>query len=103
MSWKECREKVDEFFDTYQIALARQLSTADWTHIVPEIQTISDKLIEDIPNAENEEESIGFAVFNNAGKRILHDGEKGRDFLRSAKRAALEPNGSTTKTGVSSD
>lgn len=80
LSWKECREKVDEFFDTYQIALARQLSTADWTHIVPEIQTISDKLIEDIPNAENEEESIGFAVFNNAGKRILHDGEKGRDF-----------------------
>lgn len=80
LSWKECREKVDEFFDTYQIALARQLSTADWTHIVPEIQTVSDKLIEDIPNAENEEESIGFAVFNNSGKRIFHDGEKGRDF-----------------------
>lgn len=80
LSWKECRKKVDEFFDTYQIALARQLSTADWTHLVSDAQTVSDKLIDGISNAENEEESIGFAVFNNAGQRVFHDGEKGRDF-----------------------
>lgn len=80
LSWKECREKVNEFFDTYQIALARQLSIADWTHAAPGIQKISDRLIDDIPNAENEEEAIGFAVFNNAGERVFHDGEKGRDF-----------------------
>ena len=25
VSWFECREKIDEFFDTYQINLAKQL------------------------------------------------------------------------------
>lgn len=33
LSWKETKEKVDEFFDTYQMALARQLAGrtgADW-------------------------------------------------------------------------
>ena len=80
LSWKECSKKIGEFFDTYQIALARQLSTADWTHLIPETQTVSDKLVKSISNAESEEESIGFAVFDNAGKRVFHDGEKGRDF-----------------------
>ena len=80
VSWRECREKVDEFFDTYQLALARQLSTADWTHVVPESQEITDQLIEDVSNAESEEDSIGFAIFSNAGERIFHDGEKGKDF-----------------------
>ena len=80
LSWKECREKVDEFFDTYQIALARQLSTADWSHITLGIQKISDRLVDDIHNADDEDESIGFAVFSNEGKRIFHDGENGKDF-----------------------
>ena len=26
LSWQETKEKIDEFFDTYQIALARQLA-----------------------------------------------------------------------------
>lgn len=63
LSWKECREKVDEFFDTYQIALARQLSTADWSHITPGIQKISDRLVDDIHNADDEDESIGLCRF----------------------------------------
>lgn len=80
LSWKEAREKVDEFFDTYQIALARRLSTTDWSNITHEMQKISDKLVDDISNAEDEDESIGFAVFNNEGERIFHDGENGRYF-----------------------
>ena len=80
LSWKEASEKVDEFFDTYQIALARRLSTTDWTNITHEMQKISDKLVDDIHNAEDEDESIGFAVFNNEGERIFHDGENGRYF-----------------------
>ena len=79
-SWLETKEKTDEFFDTYQIALARRLSTTDWTNITPEMQKISDKLVDDISNAEDEDESIGFAVFNNEGERIFHDGENGRYF-----------------------
>ena len=67
LSWKEASEKVDEFFDTYQIALARRLSTTDWSNITHEMQKISDKLVDDIHNAEDEDESIGFAVFSNDG------------------------------------
>lgn len=80
LSWKECQEKIDEFFDTYQIALARRLSTANWNGFTPETQKISDEIIDDIDNAEDEDESIGFAVFSNDGKQIFNDGENGRYF-----------------------
>ena len=30
VSWFEAKESTDEFFDTYQMALARNLSSADW-------------------------------------------------------------------------
>ena len=30
LSWQESREQLDEFFDTYQLRLARQLATARW-------------------------------------------------------------------------
>ena len=30
LSWQECRDKVDEFFNTYQLLLARSLSITDW-------------------------------------------------------------------------
>lgn len=80
LSWTECREKVDEFFDTYQIALARRLSTANWEQIAPGMQEISDGLVKDIRNADDEDDAVGFAVFNSEGRRIFHDGENGRDF-----------------------
>ena len=80
LSWKECREKIDEFFDTYQIALARRLSTANWNGFTPETQKISDEIIDNIDNAEDEDEAIGFAVFSNDGKQIFNDGENGRYF-----------------------
>lgn len=35
LSWQETKEKIDEFFDTYQIALARQLAAADWGVWIP--------------------------------------------------------------------
>ena len=79
-SWKETGEKVDEFFDTYQMALARQLSAADWSRTTPQIQNITDKLIKRIDNAEDEDEAIGFAVFNRQGQMVFHDNENGKDF-----------------------
>lgn len=80
LSWTECREKVDEFFDTYQIALARRLSTANWEQTASGMQEISDGLVKDIPNADDEDDAVGFAVFNSEGQRIFHDGENGRNF-----------------------
>ncbi len=80
LSWKETNEKTDEFFDTYQMALARQLSSADWSSLTPAAQNITDKLIKHVDNADDEDEAIGFAVFNHAGKMVFHDNENGKYF-----------------------
>ena len=63
LSWKETKEKVDEFFDTYQMALARQLAGADWSGLAAGAQKITDRMIENVHNADDEDEAIGFAVF----------------------------------------
>lgn len=79
-SWKETREKIDEFFDTYQIALARQLATADWKNIASESQQVTNQSVKEIHNADDEDEAIGFAVFDLSGKMIFHDNENGKYF-----------------------
>ena len=80
LSWKETKEKVDEFFDTYQMALARQLAGADWSGLAAGAQKITDQMIENVHNADNEDEAIGFAVFDRDGHLIFHDNENGKDF-----------------------
>ena len=80
LSWKETREKINEFFDTYQMALARQLAAADWSNASPEIQRRTNKLIKKVEDADDEEEAIGFAVFDDQGKMVFNDGEKGKYF-----------------------
>ena len=67
LSWNECRDKIDEFFDTYQLALAKSLSTKNWDEISNHSQKLSDKIIKSVTNAEEDDEAIGFAVFNNTG------------------------------------
>ena len=80
LSWHETKEKVDEFFDTYQMLLARQLAASDWNIISPETQQRTNKIIKNIKNADEEDEAIGFAVFNQDGRIIFHDNENGRYF-----------------------
>lgn len=80
VSWHESRDKADEFFDTYQMVLARQLAAADWNGVSPSLQQITNHLIDNIKNAEDEDEAIGFAVFNQDGRIIFHDNENGRYF-----------------------
>ncbi len=79
-SWEETNEKTNEFFDTYQVALARQLAAADWNAIQINDTDLTDELIDDIDNGDTEDEAIGFAVFNQQGDKIFHDGENGRYF-----------------------
>ncbi len=80
LSWFECREKIDEFFDQYQILMARQLASADWSSLAPETQNITNKIIKHIHNADEEDEAIGFAVFSHSGEMIFHDNENGKYF-----------------------
>ena len=47
-SWLESKEKADEFFDQYQMLLARQLASADWSSIAPDAQKVTNKIIKRI-------------------------------------------------------
>ncbi len=86
LSWYESREYVDEFFDTYQLLLARQLSTADWTNITPGTQNRVNHIIKDLDDdGDDEDESLGFAVFNKDGEMIFNDDEDGKSFDYAAR------------------
>ncbi len=84
LSWFECHEKIDEFFDQYQILMARQLASADWSALTPGVQKQTDKIISRISNADEEDEAIGFAVFSRTGEMVFHDNENGKHFAFSA-------------------
>ena len=56
-SWHENREQLDEFFDTYQLRLARQLAAADWTALRPDAQSAADRIMKNIDN-DGEELSL---------------------------------------------
>ena len=85
LAWYESREQIDEFFDTYQLALARQLSTADWDDVTPKTQKIANKVIDNLKDSgEDEDEALGFAVFDKNGKMVFHDNEKGKFFKYNA-------------------
>lgn len=80
LAWTETKEKIDEFFDTYQMAMARQLSSTDWSRIDKNTQKKTDNLLDDIHGADEEDEAIGFAIFDTKGRKIFHDDENGKDF-----------------------
>ncbi len=81
LSWAESREQIDEFFDTYQLVLGRQLAAADWHNIQPTTQHRIDQLIDNLDNdGEEDDEALGFAVFDTQGKMIFNDGNKGKRF-----------------------
>lgn len=85
-SWYESREQFDEFFDTYQTLLARQLSTADWSSLSSDSQKKTNKIINSLHNdGEEEEEALGFAVFNHKGEMIFNDDQKGAHFIYNPK------------------
>lgn len=80
LSLKETKESIDEFFDTYQMALARNLSSVDWQHMNSAIKKQTDKNLKHIRNADDDDDAIGFAVFNLEGQRVFDDNEKGLKF-----------------------
>lgn len=80
MSWLESKETIDEFFDTYQMALARQMAVSDWNSITPELQKRTNAIIKNIQGADDDDEAVGFAVFDRNGKIVFHDNEHGKNF-----------------------
>ncbi len=81
LSWIENKEQMDEFFDTYQLHLARQLTTVDWEKISWETQQKTDSLIKKMQQeGEEDDDALGFAVFDLQGNLVFHDNEKGQYF-----------------------
>lgn len=62
-SWFESREKIDEFFDQYQILLARQLASADWSGLSADSQKATNRIIGGIDNADRRRRSDRFCRF----------------------------------------
>lgn len=93
ISYKETRESIDEFFDTYQMALGRQLAAADWSGVSLKTQKATDKLIKGIENADDDDDAVGFAIFSPQGEMIFHDNENGKYLPRRKQPEALPTNG----------
>lgn len=81
-AWKECREYIDEFFDTQQMLFAKQLATADFSDAVTSLPRNKQVMpgVKKKSLGNQEDEALGFAVFTREGERILTDGEKGGRF-----------------------
>ena len=80
-SWYEGKEKIDEFFDTYQVVMARKLASLDWNNLNSENQAKIDDLIKNVDDdGEEDDDALGFAVFNRAGERIFSDNNEGKYF-----------------------
>lgn len=77
LSWRQSAAQLDEFFDTYQLLLARQLASANWENIDEAVLNIDDDNFDD---GEEEDEALGFAVFNANGQLVFSDDENGRYF-----------------------
>lgn len=82
VSWREGREHLDEFFDSYQLLLAYQLSAADWRNVDQSARPGPFKGLEKEGGSDGEadDEALGFAVFDADGRLLFSDGENGRRF-----------------------
>lgn len=93
LTWRESREQLDEFFDSYQILLAHQLAAADWKSLTSgeaagsrnplkrlEAKAEAAGLDEDDFIGRADDDALSFAVFDRKGQLIFSDGDQGTDF-----------------------
>ena len=79
LSLNESKEQVDEFFDTYQLVLARQFAAVDWKQGENLPQKQIDNIVKELDNdGDEEDEALGFAIFDRQGNMIFNDGKNGR-------------------------
>lgn len=99
LSWQETKEKIDEFFDTYQIALARQLAAADWSTVSPRIQQATDRLLDNIADADDEDEAIGLPFLTRTDAKFFMMTKTGAILPIRRSSAVMSSSGSMTKNG----
>ncbi len=82
-AWRECRDYIDEFFDSQQMLFAKRLATMNFASTVDRLPKTKHILsgVKKKSFGDLEDEAIGFAVFSREGEKLLTDGEKGRRFV----------------------
>ena len=82
-AWQTCRDYIDEFFDSQQMAMAGTLSVADVTRSPEQLPRVTDMLpgVDKHNFGELESDAIAFAIFSPDGQLLLANGDKGKDFI----------------------
>ncbi|AUX95312.1 quorum sensing histidine kinase QseC [Mixta gaviniae] len=81
-AWFQARHNINQLFDTQQMLFARHLAalTPD-TLSQPAAALPESKKMLRHHRGEQEDDALAFAIFTRDGKRVLDDGDNGRDFL----------------------
>ena len=83
LAWKECKEYIDEFYDTQQMLFAKRLASANLDSITDRLPSTKSALRGDetVEQGKFEDDALAFAVFASTGEAVLTDGQKGDRIL----------------------
>ena len=82
-AYEECRDYIDEFFDTQQTLFAKTLAATDFEIPMRRLPKTKDMLkgTKKKKRGKEDDDALGFAVFTRNGELLLSDGENGDDFV----------------------
>ncbi len=81
VSLRESREKVDGFLISIKCCWHGSLLRRIGQKRCRAPKKSTNRIIDKVRGADEEDEAIGFAVFDAAGRRVFHDNENGGDFI----------------------
>ncbi len=84
-AWIQTRSAIDEVFDTQQLLFAKRLASANLSELT--VDEVPDRslpktrnLIGDGDAGDQDDDALGFAIFNERGELLLSDNDHGNDF-----------------------
>ncbi len=91
LAWKECKEYIDEFYDSQQMLFAKRLASASFSNLTDRLPSTQSALKGDehAEKGELEDDALAFAVFRVNGEAVLTDGERGDSIVFQNKAAGF--------------
>lgn len=83
MCWWQTSNVIDEVFDTQQILFAKRLATSDFSQLMSAKSTRlpgTRTLMPDGDKGNQEDDALGFAIFDTQGTNLLSDNDHGQYF-----------------------
>ncbi|MFW0766261.1 quorum sensing histidine kinase QseC [Trabulsiella odontotermitis] len=87
-AWQQTSEKLDKLFDTQQMLFAKRLSAMDFASVHSLTPTVAER--KKIKHGHLDDDALAFAIFTADGKRLLDDGENGRDISYNYRRDGFD-------------